>query len=121
MDEKTATPPVPIIIASAETIPPSIAPPEYRPHLNHDLVYDDELEELVSIAAWRPYFAGGSNRLHFVIASPEGKYRIVEQISFSRYSNGYNEFENAYDAFWECEVSLRLFTDPKYQQTSSSE
>ena len=54
-----------IIIESAEQTNPDSAPQDCRPtYQDRVLVYDDELPELPPMMGWRPFFNGGSNRLH---------------------------------------------------------
>ena len=72
------------------------------------MVYDDELESLPPMTAWRQFFAGGSNRLHFVRTGGDGSPHFVEAVDLSGRYEAYgpdygNTHENAYDAFWEAD------------------
>lgn len=66
------------------------------------------------------YFAGGSNRLHFVLIDEYYGVHIVEQSGFRgpydvmgpEYSERY---QNAYDALWRAETESGVYTDPNHQ------
>ena len=116
----------PFSIQSADELPREHAPPEYRPHReNGPCVYDDELETLERIPAWRMYFAGGSNRMHFILVGADQQLHFVEQTGFGgpydycgpacgpdREAQQDGRFENAYDAFWSAETAAGTPTDP---------
>ena len=101
---------MPIIIVSAEELPTVNAPEDYRPVLRDEtLVYDEELGDLPEASGWRRYFAGGSNRPHWVMKDGGGGIHIVECTAWGgsfellSESDSYGHYENAYDAFWAAE------------------
>ena len=74
--------PVTIEVESAERRPTSIAPQDYRPTLeSRVMVYDDELPDLRPMMGWQCFFAGGSNRLHWVRTDREAQPHFVEGVS----------------------------------------
>ena len=108
----------PIVIDSAETIEPEIAPTAYRPHWdNGPVFYDDELDNPVFLPAWRRFFAGDSNRRHWVLIDEYDSAHFVEQEGFGGtylYSGPErsDSFRCAYDAFYTAEQEAGVFTDP---------
>ena len=94
---------------SADETQPRLAPPDYRPLILRDrLVMDEEVDELGPMAPWRQFFAGGSNRLHFVRTGADSEPHFVESIDldgrYEAFGPGYGQiYHNAYDAFWEAD------------------
>ena len=109
----------PFRIQSADELPRDLAPQEYLPHWDGgSCLYDDELEDPTVIPAWRQYFAGGSNRMHFVLFDQDRRPHWVEQIGlggpYTANGPGYGEtFLNAYDAFWTAETAAQNPTGGK--------
>ena len=113
-----------IQIASAEKIERNKAPADFHPRMEDGpCVYDDEIDTLSCIPAWRLFYAGGSSRLHWILAGPDGNICIVETTgwggsyelhvpAFAGDEGGH--FENAYDAFWTGEMILGVATDPEH-------
>lgn len=118
-----------LLIASAEERDAATAPPDYRPHWdNGPCVTDEEISELEPIPAWRRYFAGGSNRPHFVLVNDVGEAVIVEHSGPGGRYSAYQfpagdtiseEHNNAYDAFWAAEQCLGVSTDPALSPPST--
>ena len=66
-------------IDSADELERKIAPAGYYPQqLSGPVVYDDEVEELPPDMPWREYFAGGSNRPHWIRTDLYGNPHFVE-------------------------------------------
>ena len=109
-----------MIFESGEDRIPEHAPVGYRPH--HDegpVVYDDEWDDLDCLPMWRRDFAGGNNRMHFVLVDEEHEFHCVEQVSlggdYEVYGPGYGDrFDNVYDAFWTAECHAKMGTDPAH-------
>ena len=107
-------------VSSAEELPRELAPADYLPTLDPGpMVYDDELDTLPGDMAWRTFFAGGSNRLHWVRSDADGNPYLVEQVGMGGpYEVGgmgeWSIYDNAYDAFWwadqRCQVPADGYT-----------
>ena len=109
----------PFNIESADRIETQVAPDGYRPHWDNGPAIDADAGE-PTMPCWRQYFAGGSNKLHFILIDDMENPHIVEQDGFggpySVYGPDYSEqYENAYDAFWHAENITGIFTDPAHQ------
>ena len=119
--------PVVLEVESAERRPTSVAPQGYRPTLEGPrMVYDDELPDLPPMMGWRRFFAGGSNRPHWVRTDPESQPHFVEGVSlegeYEAQGPSYGErFENAYDAFWTADLSCRAVQQPRGQPNPGTE
>ena len=104
-------------VASAEELPRELAPADYLPTLDPGpMVYDDELDTLPGGMAWRTFFAGGSNRLHWVRSDVDGNPYIVEQVGMGGpYEVGgmdkWSIYDNAYDAFWWADQRCQIPAD----------
>ena len=101
-------------IASADELERKLAPAGYYPQqLSGPVVYDDEVLDLPPDLPWRRYFAGGSNRPHWIRTDSDGNAHFVECTgwggSYEVYGPEYGEhYANAYDAFWRAEMETQL-------------
>ena len=101
-------------IDSADELERKIAPAGYYPQqLSGPVAYDDEVGDLPPDLPWRRYFAGGSNRPHWIRADSDGNAHFVECTgrggSYDVYGPEYGEhYANAYDAFWRSEMETQL-------------
>ena len=71
----------PFNIESADQMETQVAPDGYRPHWDHGPAIDADAGE-PTMPCWRQYFAGGSNRLHFILIDDMENPHIVEQDGF---------------------------------------
>ena len=99
--------------ASTEGKTPRDAPDGYVPQGDFlgEMVYDDEVEGLDPNTPWRRFFAGGSNRIHFVATDGEGNAHFIEQRdmegSYEAYGPGYGEkLDDVRDAFYLAEREM---------------
>lgn len=80
------------------------APEGYQPDIASEMVYDDQVEALAPSSQWHPYFAGGSNRRHFLRVDDTGGQHFVEHAILERYEAygpGYHiQCDSAFDAFY---------------------
>ncbi len=113
--------PRPVSFTSSKGIDePRFAPKDYRPHFIRKLVYDNEVNAVEPMPAWRELFAGGSSRPHYILKDPTGKSWFVEQSSpagdYDVYGPDYGEStDNAHDAFWLAERQSGMYTDPNHR------
>ena len=111
---------LPLTFASAQERSPRRAHPEYRPKWDKGpCIYDDEFDTVEVIPAWRLYYAGGSNRAHWIIFDAHQQPHIVENISldgtYEAYGPGYGErLNHVHDAFWLAEQHSGIHTDSKH-------
>ena len=94
-----------------------MAPAGYRPRSDGELCYDSA--EVEAIPAWRRHFAGGSNRLHWVLKDLDDQEHLVEQVGFDGpYAVSGPDYDDtfpcAYDAFWTAEERASMSTDPTH-------
>lgn len=101
-------------IVSADELERKISPEGYYPRESSgELVYDDEVEDLPPDMPWRRFFAGGSNRPHWIRTDSGGDAHFVECVglggAYEVYGPGYGErYANAYDAFWHGDMESQL-------------
>ena len=101
-------------ISSADELERKVSPPGYYPQsLSGPVVYDDEVIELPANMPWRDFFAGGSNRPHWVRTDSDGDAHFVECVGwggkYEVYGPNYGEsYANAYDAFWRADMEAQL-------------
>ena len=100
----STSPATQLIIEQPDAPPRELAPADYRPAYDPDLVYEDALHELAP-PVWHRYFNGGSNMPVWVRAGAHGdELHFIEdrgfELPYRAYSENYAvEFANAYDAF----------------------
>ena len=99
-------------IESADELPREVSPEHYYPvEARGPCVYDgdgedEEFEEEFYPGVWWVYFAGGSNRRHWVMRGYHNDIYMVERSGIGYEVNGPDVgqwFANAYDAFWTAE------------------
>ena len=86
------------------------APEGYQPDIAHELVYDDQVDDLAPSHQWHTLFAGGSNRRHFIRVDEAGGHHYIEQVGFDSYDvsgPGYSlSCDTAPDAFWSADAVI---------------
>ena len=101
-------------IVSADELERKVSPAGYYPQqICGPVVLDDEVYELPADMPWQRFFAGGSNRPHWVRTDSEGEAHFVECAGlggpYDVYGPEYGErYANAYDAFWRAEMEAQL-------------
>ena len=88
----------PVAFDSAEHTPREHSPADWLPSIADIMAYDDEIDD-VPVGVWFRCYAGGSNKLHFVLRDRQDDFFYVTG-AFGNYEMNGAPYPNVYDAFW---------------------
>ena len=88
----------PVAFDSAEHTPREHSPADWLPSIADIMAYDDEIDD-APVGVWFRCYAGGSNKLHFVLRDRQDDFFYVTG-AFGNYEMNGTPYPNIYDAFW---------------------